>query len=250
MCIYLDGAREWHPGQGMWGLLNHLWGWLRAAAAAEFDAADALYHPVGGMIHYTPGAPTIVLRQPVDGSRAVRRIWVTPRSGTRIDVSIGGSPGDHAAVLVNLSTARPLGAGQTLGELYGTMAIHPGSVCGPFRALLNHSWPKLETTLAALAVAAARNPVDADLYLLISVPHIAGGASTILAGRLDAASSAQLRALAIERGPGASIGLSDLSGDPSPPSSAACAAIRTPSAPVSPCLGAADRLKATSTGSR
>lgn len=45
--------------------MNRLWQWLADAAAGRFDPDTALYHPVGGILHHTPGAPTVVVREPV-----------------------------------------------------------------------------------------------------------------------------------------------------------------------------------------
>ncbi len=63
LCIYLDPSREWDPSLGIAGLLTRLWDWLTDAAAGRFDASTAIYHAVGGVLHRTDGAPTIVVRE-------------------------------------------------------------------------------------------------------------------------------------------------------------------------------------------
>ena len=57
LCIYLDPAREWDPLGGMPGFLERLWAWLSDAAAGRFNAATAMYHAVGGVLHLTAGTP-------------------------------------------------------------------------------------------------------------------------------------------------------------------------------------------------
>ena len=60
LCIYLDPGTEWDPIRGMQGFLWRLWGWFEDAIGGRFDAETALYHPVGGVLHRTEGAPTVV----------------------------------------------------------------------------------------------------------------------------------------------------------------------------------------------
>jgi hypothetical protein len=57
LCNHLDPAREWDPLRGMTGFLERLWGGLGDAAAGRFDAATAMYHAAGGVLHLTPGTP-------------------------------------------------------------------------------------------------------------------------------------------------------------------------------------------------
>ena len=89
LCLYLDPDAEWSPEIGAEGFVARLWGWLAEAIAGEFDPTTSLYHPVGGVLHRTEGAPTLVVEQPLlpDGSKVeMRRILLQRRSADRIDV--------------------------------------------------------------------------------------------------------------------------------------------------------------------
>lgn len=85
ICLYLDPAREWQPAHGMRGLINRLWTWLDDAVNARFDPSTALYHAVGGVLHSTPGAPTIVIRHPIDVSIRAATGHLVARTGHRYD---------------------------------------------------------------------------------------------------------------------------------------------------------------------
>jgi ubiquitin-protein ligase len=88
LCIYLDPAREWHPAQGIVGFLERLWQWLADGAAARFDPTTALYHPVGGVLHQSPGTPTIVIRDSFTGAgKTFTRAYLTTRSPQRLDLT-------------------------------------------------------------------------------------------------------------------------------------------------------------------
>jgi hypothetical protein len=86
LCVYLDPAREWDPCGGMPGFLDRLWAWLGDAAAGRFNAATAMYHAVGGVLHLTPGTPTVVIREPVPG-KPFQRACLLPRTACRLDVT-------------------------------------------------------------------------------------------------------------------------------------------------------------------
>ena len=57
LCLYLDPGTEWDPTRGMQGFLWRLWEWFEDAIGGRFDAATALYHPVGGVLHRTEALP-------------------------------------------------------------------------------------------------------------------------------------------------------------------------------------------------
>ena len=108
----------------MSGYLERLWDWLDDAIANRFDPATALYQPVGGVLHRTEGAPTVVVSQPL-GHAAMASASMTSRSVAT------GSPcrrrcpkppravrdGVMRGVLVVLSDAVPRGGGHYLSDL-------------------------------------------------------------------------------------------------------------------------------------
>ncbi len=198
LCIYLDPAREWDPLRGMTGFLERLWGWLGDAAAGRFDAATAMYHAVGGVLHLTPGTPTIVIREPVP-AKPFQRARLVSRSARRLDMTFAASPPPALVMpVLTLSSGLPLGAGLTLTQLlqlidyagYGGPAGHTGLGPTPARAVLT-----------SLAASATRNPYGTCQYFALAVPHPAAGPTHLLVGRLPAAASDQMRQLAQARTP-------------------------------------------------
>ena len=117
LCIYLDPAREWDPRGGMPGFLERLWAWLGDAAAGRFNAATAMYHAVGGVLHLTPGTPTLVIREPVPG-KPFQHARLLPRTARRLDVTFAPAPPPALVMpVLTLSADLPLGAGLTLTQL-------------------------------------------------------------------------------------------------------------------------------------
>ena len=123
LCIYLDPNAEWDPTRGMYGFLQRLWEWFEDAIGGRFDAATALYHPVGGVIHRTKGAPTVVVTRSmpddISNGEVVRRIWLRQRTEHRVDIASWTSlpePGLDlmAGLLVVLPEYLPLGGGHHL----------------------------------------------------------------------------------------------------------------------------------------
>ncbi|MFJ3212537.1 ThiF family adenylyltransferase [Streptomyces flaveolus] len=189
LCLYLDPAREWDPAAGITPVINRLWQWLTAAAAGTFDPATALYHPVGGVLHHTPGAPTVVVREPV--SHRLTTAWLTQRTTDRIDLA--SAPADshsHRTPILPVDTL-PLGAGSTLAELL--TLTHPTTAHNPQAA--DATSPAL---LTALAASALRNPEGTTQHFVLAVRHPATPATPpfLLAGRLQPQASDTLRRLA------------------------------------------------------
>ncbi|MGO9254010.1 MAG: hypothetical protein ACLP5J_22275 [Mycobacterium sp.] len=122
LCLYLDVPREWDPLQGFGGFLDRLFAWLTDAAAARFDAQNALYHAVGGVLHAAADAPTIVVRQPLPSTNWARRGWLIVRTQHRRDLTLdrpaAGTTADHTPVIW-LDTALPVGGGHSLARSYG-----------------------------------------------------------------------------------------------------------------------------------
>ncbi len=124
LCLFLDPATEWDPGTGAAGFLARLWDWLATAMPGEFDPATSLYHPVGGVLHRTPGASTVVVDKalPFDGSTLrFQRIALQRKSPYRIDVAAWHRDktlaGIHTGLLVVLPQMLPFGAGHHLSTL-------------------------------------------------------------------------------------------------------------------------------------
>ncbi len=189
LCVYLDAAREWHPEHGMRGFLDRLWTWFADAAAGKFDAATALYHPVGGVLHRTAGTPMIVVRTPlVTNGKAFLRAALTARTPARIDLAHWDTAdaADVAQVIV-LHEPLPYGAGSTLPEMLWRIAEtgHVGA----------------EGLATLLARTAARNAAGTALYVIIAVPHPGPtGGHHLLAARLSPPLTDRFRAAVAGRG--------------------------------------------------
>lgn len=198
LCIYLDPAREWNPRAGMSAFLERLWAWLADAAAGRFNAATAMYHAVGGVLHQTDGTPTIVIREAIPG-RSFQRAYLLPRTAHRCDLVFASSPISGAAVpVLTLTSDLPLGAGATVAQLLTLMdrphsygpRHHTGLGPTPGRAFL-----------ASLAASAIRNADGTEQYFTLAVPHPSGGPTHLLVGRLPISASDELRERARNDGP-------------------------------------------------
>ena len=169
LCIYLDPGTEWDPTRGMDGFLLRLWEWFEDAIGGRFDPSTALYHPVGGVLHRTEGAPTVVatLSMPDDISDegAVHRIGLRPRTAHRIDIAAWRSPYEPGLVpglLVVLPEYLPLGGGHRLSDLLSIVR----------RQYDRDGRRRLETVMRRLI----RGLDDAGyLHVIIAVPNPAGG---------------------------------------------------------------------------
>ena len=198
LCIYLDPAREWDPLGGMPGLLERLWAWLSDAAAGQFNAATAMYHAVGGVLHLTAGTPTIVIREPVS-AKPFQHARLLSRSAHRLDMTFATAPPPALVVpVLMLSSGLPLGAGLTLTQLLQLMD-HAG--CGGPSGQTGLGPAPARAVLTSLATSASRNADGTHQYFTLAVPHPAGGPAHLLVGRLPVAASDQMRQLARTRTP-------------------------------------------------
>ncbi|MFD9485222.1 hypothetical protein ACFWBX_14755 [Streptomyces sp. NPDC059991] len=185
LCIFLDPAREWDPLRGgMRAYLNRLWFWLRDAAAGQFDASRAMYHAVGGVLHRTPNTPTLVVRVP-GPDRRIQTGYLIARTENRLDLSYSPRPegGAIRVPVVTLAHALPLGGGFTLAELLAYVDNPPLDHQRMRSPLAVTQSSGILTTLAA---SASRNPDGSPQYLLLAVPHPAGGPPHLLGARLPA----------------------------------------------------------------
>jgi len=192
LCVYLDPSREWDPLSGMRGFLERLWTWLSDAAAGRFNAATAMYHPVGGVLHLTPGTPAIVIREAVPG-KPFQRAWLLPRTAHRLDMTFAAAPPAGLSMpVLTLTSDLPFGAGVTLAQLLEIIERprnwgppnHTGLGPAPARAVLT-----------TLAFSASRNTSGSHQYFALAIPHPSGGPTHLLAGRLPIAASDELRRL-------------------------------------------------------
>ncbi|MCX4797638.1 ThiF family adenylyltransferase [Streptomyces sp. NBC_01242] len=195
LCLYLDPAREWDPAAGITPVVNRLWQWLTDAAAGTFDPATALYHPVGGVLHHTPGTPTIVVREPVSHRPATA--WLTQHTTDRLDLaSAPAHSHSHRTPILPVDTL-PLGAGSTLAELLAHEPLSAGAAS--------------PAVLTALAASALRNPEGTAQHFVLAVRRPAAPAAPpfLLAGRLQPQASDTLRRLARHATPSRLGGLPD-----------------------------------------
>ena len=104
--------------------MARLWEWFEDAIGSRFDPTTALYHPVGGVLHRTDGAPTVVAALSMPGNifdgGVVHRIGLRPRTDHRIDIAAWKpryEPGLVPGLLVVLPEYLPLGGGHHLSAL-------------------------------------------------------------------------------------------------------------------------------------
>ena len=201
LCLYLDPSREWDPINGFGGLLDRLFDWLGDAAAGRFDAQTALYHAVGGVLHATDGAPTVVVREALQACRRAQHGWLVVRTPHRFDLTLD-RPSEHR------------GSGPRSGRLRWTPTCRsaPGSILRPSsrpsttrisgiprRAPLTGEGAA-NTDLSAmvltvLGASAIRKAGGKPQRLVIAVPHPTGGPPHLLAASIPAGGADHIRAL-------------------------------------------------------
>lgn len=191
LCVYLDPAREWHPAMGMVGFLERLWQWLTDAAQNRFDPAEALFHPVGGILHATAGTPTIVVRGTIPQRPSLQRIWIHPRTGARLDALTTRDPGTWPALAINLTNSLPFSAGNNLHQLLEL--IDKPRLATAFGPLRESGWPRPDAILGALAATAIRTPAAQPVYFILSAPLGGSQSPHLLCGRLTDETTAALR---------------------------------------------------------
>ena len=165
LCLYLDVSTEWDPSQPVENYINRLSEWFSDAIGGKFDPSAALFHPVGGVPHRTPGAPTIVVNIPLrldqEGIR-FQRMQLRDRSPNCIDVvSWNRKPklaNRRAALLVVLPEMLPIGAGSRLSDLADIVVLQQSN--GARKRLLK----KLSDMAKGLGT---KEP----LQIIIAVPH-------------------------------------------------------------------------------
>lgn len=170
ICIYLDPNREWDPLAGASGFVRSLVTWFRSAIAAEFNASTALFHPVGGVIHETPGTPMVVCRQEMILASSVSVVSLERRSAERLDLSIGsGLSVLHVPALL-IRIARPLffGAGSSFGEV-----------------LHKVGWGTQREILMRLNLLRHHRSRPKYLYFVLAVAHQEVATYHLLAGRIS-----------------------------------------------------------------
>jgi hypothetical protein len=155
ICVFLDEDQEWGPGMGIVGFLEQLRRWLGDAAAGRFDPSTALFHPVGGVEHRTPGCPTIVVRRQIRfDAGPIQRLGLRTRSEQRLDLVDEGA-GAVPIVAVHVPAPLSYGAGQTVGALLGAVdMLH---------------FPPVQGLLTALGAAASRVAPGSPVYFLLAV---------------------------------------------------------------------------------
>lgn len=196
LCIYLDPSREWRPEEGIAGLLNRLWDWLKDAAGGFFNAATAMYHAVGGVLHRTAGVPTLVVRE--EGpSKLMQASYVLPRTDNRCDLTYRDDLGGSRAPVITLSSELPLGAARNLDLL---LRILDDPYADTAEDRTPRVLPQSPGFLRRLLANAVRNPDGSPQYFVLAVPHPAGGPHHLLGGRLTAHEADSLRALAKDDG--------------------------------------------------
>jgi hypothetical protein len=200
LCLYLDAAREWDPIHGFGGFVDRLVEWLTDAASGRFDAQTALYHAVGGVLHLTVGAPTVVVRGGIRHGTRVQHGWFKKRTTHRFDL-VQDPPADaantaHVPVLL-LDADLPFGAGADLGSLMLRMDDPYFGYPAPGRGLRTapRNTGLSETFLTALGASAIRKPDGSPQAIVIAVPHPTGGPPHLLAASIPASGADHIRGL-------------------------------------------------------
>ena len=88
ICLYLSPDTEWNPSDGMFGLIQRLDKWIKAAAINQLDPDGAPLHPP---IAYESGGPTPLIVPQVDTPEVGAEPWiglgcVENRSENRVDI--------------------------------------------------------------------------------------------------------------------------------------------------------------------
>jgi len=218
LCIYLDPSQEWHPSHTAVDFMIRLWDWFCDAVTGKFDADTALFHPVGGVLHRTPGTPTVVARVPVPTDRSFGNMRLVQRSEHRLDLRSRGVPG---AEVFTMSVAGPMfrGAGVTLGALcraLGSIGLPDpngfGRPCGPSARVV---YPHPDAFLIRLGAAAARSRSREPVWFVLAVPSgpAIGAKRHLICGRLPGDAADRLRAVVTRVGTFA-VRLCDVAGLP------------------------------------
>lgn len=201
LCLYLDPSREWDPADGFGGLVDRLFEWLGDAAAGRFDGQTALYHAVGGVLHETDGAPSVVVRDSLPGGRLVQHGWLVERAPLRYDLALALDRERDAAEripIVHLDAALPLGAGSTLLQLLNVIEDPYAGYSAPGDAFASVRWLTglAVPFLTAVGASAVRKPDGTAQRVMIAVPHPTGGAPHLLVASIPGPSADRLRAMA------------------------------------------------------
>lgn len=205
LCLYLDPSREWDPADGFGSFIDRFMEWLSDAAAGRFNAQSALYHAVGGVLHETEGAPSVVVRDSIPAQSLIRHSWLIQRAPMRYDLTLErqlaqdaslSTPVEHAP-LIQLDAALPLGAGETLASLLSLVEDpyagyrSSSDVFAAKRFSTGYSVPLLST----LAASAIRKADGTPQRLVIAVPHPTGGPPHLLIASIPSTGADQVRAL-------------------------------------------------------
>lgn len=200
LCLYLDPSREWDPINGFGGFVDRLFEWLADAAAGRFDAQTALYHAVGGVLHATDGAPTVVVRGGLRPNMRAQHGWLIERAAHRFDLVLERPAEAVDAVhvpILTLDADLPFGAGSSLLSLIFKVDNPYFGYPGTDRALV--AAPRVtglsKALLTVLGASAIRQPEGTPQAIVIAVPHPTGGPPHLLAASIPAPGSDHLRAL-------------------------------------------------------
>lgn len=199
LCLHLDPSREWDPADGFGGLVDRLMEWLCDAASGRFDAQTALYHAVGGVLHETDGAPSVVVRDSLPSGFLIQHGWLIERTPLRYDLTLNrdeSAAAEHVPI-VYLDAALPLGAGSTFRQLLSVMEDPYAGYPAPGDSLTRVRWLTglAVPFLTAVGASAIRKPEGAAQRVVIAVPHPTGGAPHLLVASLPGPGADRLRAM-------------------------------------------------------
>jgi hypothetical protein len=213
LCLYLDHSREWRLDNSVVRFLQRLWTWFEEAAGARHDPAEAMYHPVGGVLHESDGTPMVVARQDVPLSLPpLANAYLHQRTAERLDLFWHADPKTNiVARVLRLRDPLYFSAGSSLAQLLDVLD-RPRMQTAAARQL-HHGWPSSEAVLTAMARTSQRNTHGTPLYFVVAAPHPTTGVYHLLTGRLPAYVADGLRKAGRELPYAESLSVEDLPGD-------------------------------------
>ena len=162
ICLYLSPDTEWKPSDGMFGLIQRLDKWVKAAAVNQLDPEGAPLHPP---IAYTSSSSTLLVVPQVDTPEVGTEPWIgfgciEYRSDYRVDVVDWCDPDE---------TSRTSSVAASILLPSPTPYEFPSNVRDLFIILEQQGIPRREL-IRILGKAVESNGRDTPLLILIGTP--------------------------------------------------------------------------------
>lgn len=154
LCLYVSPSTEWHPSDGMFGLVERLLLWLDRAAAGSLEAAGEPLHPPPA--YSAPEAGAMIVRAdtpPVPDVSELLLAVLRPRDADRVEIAGWLPLAEALANIEDLSV--PLGTYGSAGDLDLGLAV----------MLAQPSDFEFPGTVADLRAMLAAHAIDDDMLL-------------------------------------------------------------------------------------